>query len=144
MWLAFTRWFTRRVLQIREVHWLERPSAFVKALRDKLNEDPNSSMRDIQIRSNVHDGVVKIKGEGIMNLVAGELEFDDVVYLEGKMTRDYFLFTLRCEAIYDGVIPSLTVRLLVDDRIFHAAVAAAAKFKQDLDRRHRKHSRAVV
>lgn len=142
MWDNIIDWFVRNVLRIQDLHWLERPGAFIKQMRAALGSGEESSLRNVHLQFNHSKDRVRFNGVATMTLCDGQYEFDDVVYISGMLMRGTMVFSLRCEAIYHGIIPHATYHVVLNNRVFDRAVQIAAKFKRDLDLLHIRHSRA--
>lgn len=142
MWLAFTKWFKCHVLRVQDLHWIEKPSAFAKELKSALTTQAAGYMRDVYFQVNHVKDRTFIKGAATMTLFDGEYTFEDVVYFEGIVARTSLALTIRCEAIYHGVLPSMSVKLRMNDNVFKGVVGLTMRFKRALDMLHLKHSRS--
>lgn len=141
MWVKFKKWFTTWVLRVHELHWVEKPGAFAKELKNALTSQASGYMRDIHFQVNHAKNRTLITGAATMTLFDGEYTFEDVVYFEGVIARTSLALTIRCEAIYHGVLPSMTVKLRMNDNVFKGVVGLTMRFKRGLDLLHLKHSR---
>lgn len=137
----FADWFVRSVLRVEDLHWIEKPNAFVKELKTILANDERSGLHDVHLQCNNVKGQVSFRGVATMTLCDGELEFQDVVYINGRLTRGVCMVSLRCDAIYHGIIPNVTHFMVLDNKVFDGVVQLAARFKRDLDLLHSRQSR---
>lgn len=141
MWLKFINWLKISVLRVDELHWIERPNSFAKTLKKIISEQAASYIRDVHFHVNHVQDKTLIKGSATMTLFDGEYTFEDIVYFDGVLARTSLRMTIKCEAIYHGVIPSMNVKLRVNDDVFKGVVSLTMRFKRGLDVLHLKHSR---
>ena len=141
MWLKFVDWLKTSVLRVEELHWIERPNSFAKTLKKIITEQASGYMRDVHFQVNHVNNRTLIKGSATMTLFDGEYTFEDIVYFDGVLGRTSLHMTIKCEAIYHGVIPSMNVKLRVNDKVFSGVVGLTMRFKRELDVLHLKHSR---